>query len=67
MQKTHIQFNKGNMTFNDMERAVDTLESIINHWHHCNDNDQINEEFFWYVDQQIQYFTTRKTEEAKEG
>ena len=65
MEKINITFNKGQMSFNDMERAVETLETINNHWHRCNDNGEINEEFFWYVNQQIQNFTTRQTEEAK--
>jgi hypothetical protein len=62
-RKTHIPFNKGKMTFQEMEMAIETFEDIINRWHQRNKqfaNDEYDlAEFFWEVAQQIHHYTTR--------
>lgn len=61
--KVHLPFNKDLMTFRDMQRAVDTLESVVNGWHQRNGQFAKGEydlaEFFYEVEQQIHCFTTR--------
>jgi hypothetical protein len=62
-EKVHIPFNKDFMTLRDMTRAVETFEIIINRWHSCNERFVKGEydlaDFFWEVDQQIHYYSTR--------
>ena len=69
-EKKHIPFNKASMTFSDMERAVETFETIINQWHERhklsqNPDDQF-EQFFWEVDQQIHMYITNKMQREEE-
>lgn len=75
-----IPFNKSFMTMRDMGRCVSTLETIIERWHVYEEKrvaqeaatgvvenyDEITDEFFWDVHQQIHQFSTHRLEEKKE-
>lgn len=73
-----IPFNKGSMSFRDMERCVGTLESIVERWHAVeakrqateagmgdDEYDKLVDEFFWDVHQQIHQFSTHRLEKEK--
>ena len=75
-----IPFNKDRMTFQEMASAVQALAIIINRWHLVNkkrleeiDRDgfsesyeEMTDEFFWDVDQQINRISTHALELQKE-
>ena len=75
-----IPFNKDRMTFQEMASAVQALEIIINRWHLVNKKrqaigagdlvddtyDQLTDEFFWDVNQQINRISTHALELQKE-
>ena len=77
----HIPFNKDRMTFKEMASAVEALEIIINRWHMVNKKrleeinrdglsesyEEMTDEFFWDVNQQIHRISTHalKLQEEK--
>ena len=76
-----IPFNKSSMTLGEVERVVGTLEDIIVRWHEgaakrqaeieadgfSESYEEIVDEFFWYVNGQIQQISTWKVEEGKKN
>ena len=78
-----IPFNKDRMMLKDMERAVGALEAIIVRWHaveakrqaeieadqygFSESYEEMVDEFFWDVNQQIHQFSTWKLEEDKKN
>ena len=76
-----IPFKKDRMMLKDMERSVGVLKAIIVRWHEgaakrqaeieadgfSESYEEIVDEFFWYVNGQIQQISTWKVEEGKKN
>jgi len=76
-----IPFEIDQMTVKDMQRSVRALSAIIVRWHAANEKrqaigagdlvddtyDQLTDEFFWDVNQQINQFSTWTLEEENKN